>query len=186
MFGWRLTIVGLVILLSTANKTFAVDQSWYFTAGEIKIAYRYQQSFGRRLRHPLNPQDCYFGKTEFTASFQGKPFLAPCRFIHRTTNHLKVMLEIGAARYVFPLDADHAHLAVPVELWREKYSRTDGAQLLPQILHDPALIALYRRTSLDNGFDGFANRYADQAMAGQAQRTRILRRSSRQDSSAAA
>lgn len=51
--------------------------------------------------------------------------------------------EIGAARYLLPLDADHAHLAVPVELWREKYSRTEVAQLLPQILHDPALIALY-------------------------------------------
>jgi hypothetical protein len=38
---------------------------------------------------------------------------------------------------------DHAHLAVPVELWREKYTRIDAAQLLPQILHDPALIALY-------------------------------------------
>jgi hypothetical protein len=53
------------------------------------------------------------------------------------------MLENGAARYLFPLDADHAHLAVPVELWRKKYSHSYGAQLLPQILHDPALIALY-------------------------------------------
>jgi hypothetical protein len=97
MIGWRLTIVGLVILLSTVSAAFAVDQ-WYFTAEEIEVAYRYQQNFGRRLRHPLKPQNCYFGETEFTASFQGKEFFAPCRFIHRTTNHLKVMLENGAAR----------------------------------------------------------------------------------------
>ena len=72
MIGWRLAPVGLVILLSAANESFAVDQSWYFTAGEIKITYRYQQSFGRRLRHPLKPQDCYFGKTEITISASGK------------------------------------------------------------------------------------------------------------------
>jgi hypothetical protein len=36
MIGWRLTIVGLVILLSTVSESFAVDQSWYFTAAETK------------------------------------------------------------------------------------------------------------------------------------------------------
>ena len=44
MIGWRLTTRS-GYSLSTASESFAVDQSWYFTAGEIKI---HQQSFGRR------------------------------------------------------------------------------------------------------------------------------------------
>ncbi len=53
------------------------------------------------------------------------------------------MLENGAARYLFPLDADHAHLAVPTELWAETYSKLSIGEVLPALLREPKLIALY-------------------------------------------
>ena len=136
-------IIVMVILLKTAGPAFGMDGGWYFTSTEIATAYRYQEQFGRRLRHPLKPSVCSFGQSEFVASFQGKEFVAPCRFISETTRHLKQMLENGAARYLFPLDADHAHLAVPTELWAEKYSKLSIGEVLPELLREPKLIALY-------------------------------------------
>ena len=136
-------IIVMVILLKTAVPALGMDGGWYFTSTEIATAYRYQEQFGRRLRHPLKPTACSFGKSEFVASFQGKEFVAPCRFINETTRHLKQMLKNGAARYLFPLDADHAHLAVPTELWAEKYSKLSIGEVLPELLREPKLIALY-------------------------------------------
>jgi hypothetical protein len=142
MIGHRFYASGLVILLWIGSAALASD-SWYFTASEIEIAYRYQQHFGRRLNHPLKPQDCYYGKAEFTAEYQGKTFLAPCVFIQHTTRHLKTMLESGSARYIFPLDVDHAHLAVPTDLWRAKYRQLTFGELLPRVLREPSLVAFY-------------------------------------------
>ena len=130
-------------LTSTSGDAFAVDSIWYFTADEIEIAYRYQQNFGQRLGHPLKARDCYFGKPDFVASFRGKEFVAPCQFILQTTRHLKTILEKGAAKYLFPLDLDHAHLAIPTDVWREKYNQTNGPEILQQILREPTLVALY-------------------------------------------
>src|SRR5258706_8018287 len=53
------------------------------------------------------------------------------------------MLALGAARYLFPLDADHAHLGVPTEVWAKKYSKLDASQVINGLLHEPALVALY-------------------------------------------
>jgi hypothetical protein len=136
-------ILVIVLSLNSARPALGLDKDWFFTSVEIANAYRYQERFGRRLRHPLKPQDCYYGLSEFIASFQGKSFVAPCRFITETTRHLKQMLENGAARHLFPLDADHAHLAVPAELWAEKYSKLPISEVLPVLLREPKLIALY-------------------------------------------
>ena len=136
-------ILAMVILLQTGAPALGMDGGWRFTSTEIDAAYRYQEQFGRRLRHPLKPSACSFGKSEFVASFQGKEFVAPCRFISETTRHLKQMLEHGAARYLFPLDADHAHLAVPRSLWDGKYRKLTIGEILPELVREPKLIALY-------------------------------------------
>jgi hypothetical protein len=136
-------ILVIVFFLNSTGPALGMDNGWYFTPVEIANAYRYQEQFGSRLRHALNPHGCYYGKSEFVASFQGKQFLAPCRFITETTRHLKQMLENGAARYLFPLDADHAHLAVPTELWAGTYSKLSIGEVLPALLREPKLIALY-------------------------------------------
>jgi hypothetical protein len=145
MIQGRVSAWSVVIVLVLAGEASAIDNSWYFTAEQIEVAYRYQQNFGKRLRSPLKPHDCYYGKTEFVAQFPGTVFLAPCRFIDQITRHLKTMIEKGAARYLFPLDADHAHLAIPVDLWRNIYSGLHPHQLLPRILREPAFVALSYR-----------------------------------------
>ncbi len=60
-----------------------------------------------------------------------------------TKRHLKAMIEDGAARYLFPLDADHAHLAIPTEIWQTKYRDLPASELLVQALREPQLVALY-------------------------------------------
>jgi hypothetical protein len=133
----------IVMLLGSLATAFAQSSPWYFDAEQIDTAYRYQRNYGQRLRRPLNPQDCYYGKTEFPAHFRGQQFRASCRFIQHTTRHLKSMLERGMARYLFPLDAGHAHLLMPLDLWEREYSTLNSEQMLPRLLREPRLAVLY-------------------------------------------
>jgi hypothetical protein len=141
----NITLALRIVLFVCLNAGLALgmDSRWYFTPTEIANAYRYQEQFGRRLRQPLKPHECYYGKVEFVASFRGKEFVAPCRFITETMRHIKQMLEKGAARYLFPLDTDHAHLAVPADLWWAKYRKLPVGEALPELLREPSLVALY-------------------------------------------
>ena len=137
---------GFAVVLGATPATVihaAGPNSWYFTASEIEAAYRYQERFGQRLLRPIKPAECNFGKDEFPASYQGKEFLVPCRFITETKRHLKSMIEMGAARYLFPLDADHAHLAIPREIWDAKYHDLPVDRQLEEAFKDPQLVALY-------------------------------------------
>lgn len=117
--------------------------TWFFSPAEISAAYQYQENFGSRMRNPLPAQGCMFGKSDFPASYRQLPVRISCQFINQVGRHLKEMLDIGAARYLFPLDADHAHLAVPAEVWQQKYSKLPPSQLLAALLGEPALVALY-------------------------------------------
>jgi len=139
-----LIAAALVFLAATANGQDSLERPpWYFTVREIEAAYRYQEMFGERLQKPARARDCSWGRTQFLASFGGKEFLAPCTFVSETIRHLREMLEIGAARYLFPLDLDHAHLAIPAELWEKKYRGLPKDNILPALLTEPALVALY-------------------------------------------
>jgi len=117
--------------------------SWYFTAEEVQAAYQYQQNYGERLRAPLPVADCMFRERDFSVSYRGHEFTIPCRFVDETTRHLREMLGVGAAKYLFPLDADHAHLGVPIAVWNKKYQHLPPSEVLPAILRDPGLVALY-------------------------------------------
>jgi hypothetical protein len=119
------------------------DDNWYFTAEEVEAAHQYQESYEERIRNPLRAKECLLGHKEFVATYRGKEFLAPCRFITETTRHLKEMLSIGAAKYLFPLDADHAHLGVPAEVWAKKYSKLSSDEILFALLRESTLVALY-------------------------------------------
>jgi hypothetical protein len=95
------------------------------------------------VNNPLPARDCMFGQNEITARYNGTQFFVPCRFIMETTSHLKEMLAVGAAKYLFPLDADHAHLAIPMELWATKYGKLPSEQILSALLRETQLVALY-------------------------------------------
>ena len=133
----------IVVFMHSVGRASEVNSGWHFSSNEIDAAYRYQERFGPRLKGPVKPNGCYLGQTEFTASSRGKQFIVTCEFLSQTIRHLKQMLESGAARYLFPLDADHAHLAIPAEQWREKYSLLPAEERLAAALRDRALVALY-------------------------------------------
>jgi hypothetical protein len=133
----------ILLILDVKALSASRDDHWYFTAEEVEAAYQYQENYGGRIRHPLGGKECLLGRKEFVATYMGKEFFVPCRFITETTRHLKEMLSIGAAKYLFPLDADHAHLGVPAEVWAKKYSQLPSDQILFALLREPTLVALY-------------------------------------------
>jgi hypothetical protein len=135
---------GLSSLLTTAGADDVVlFDSWYFTAEEVEAAYQYQLHFGERLRAPLRAGNCSFRDGEFRATYRRTEFSVPCRFISEVRRHLREMLAEGAAKYLFALDADHAHLGVPIALWNEKFKHLPADEVLPALVREPALVALY-------------------------------------------
>src|SRR6266481_219406 len=138
-------LLGAYILLVSNLESLAASpyDSWYFTAEEVEAAHQYQENYGERMRNPLPARDCLLGQNEFTATYKQTEFLIPCRFVMETTRHLKEMLAVGAAKYLFPLDADHAHLGIPAELWASKYSKLPSEQIWFALLRETKLIALY-------------------------------------------
>src|SRR4030095_1579616 len=136
-----------VVLAASLGQSFAKDDRWFFTANEMADAYRYQQQFGARLRHPLEAQACLQGKKDLAASYQGRRFTAPCRFVGETIRQLKELLESGAAKYLFPLDVDSADLAVPADVYVSKYKQLPREEILPALLHEPTLVAIYHQAA---------------------------------------
>lgn len=132
------------VLAASFGQSFAKDDRWFFTANEIANAYRYQQQFGARLRNPLETQTCLQGKKDFAASYQGRLFVAPCRFVGETIRQLRELLESGAAKYLFPLDVDSADLAVPADVYASRYKQLPREEILPALLREPTLVAIYQ------------------------------------------
>jgi hypothetical protein len=151
--GSPLAILAAALVVMTVSVTnipsggFAKDEdpdsSWYFTSEEITAAYQYQQNYGERLRAPLRATECAFRDGDFPTYYRGARSTLPCRFVTEVTRHLKQMIEVGAARYLFPLDADHAHLGVPKSAWNNKYKNLPPEEIFPALVRDPGLVALY-------------------------------------------
>ncbi len=138
--------IGLAILLPLAFSSVRANpyrDTWYFSGNEIEAAYRYQLNFGERISHPIRGRNCLFGEKKIPVTYRGHEFSLSCRFVTQTISHLSQILNVGAAKYLFSLDADHAHLAVPTNLWEEKYSKLSPTEILPAMLEEPALVALY-------------------------------------------
>ena len=143
MFNVKSLMTIVILLAVPIGQSFANDNPWFFTADEIAQAYRYQVQFGARLRDPLAPQPCLHGQKEFTASYQRKQFIAPCRFISETVRQLRELWETGAAKYLFALDLDYGDLAVPAEVYASKYCQLTRDEMLPALLREPALVTVY-------------------------------------------
>jgi hypothetical protein len=109
-------------------------------------ARKYPQS-GERLANPLNAAPCFSGNSEFVASWQGRKFLAPCRFIHETIGHLRAASTFNRTGSGFPLNSDHVHLAIPSDLWEAEYRFLPKEQTLSALLREPRLVAVYHATS---------------------------------------
>ena len=138
------SFIGVACFLATSfGQAFAQDDRWFFTASEMDSSYRYQQQFGARLRNPLEPQICFQGKMNFFASYQDRGFVAPCQFVRETIRQLRDLLESRTARYLFPLDVDSADLALPADVYASKYKELPREEMLPALLREPTLVAIY-------------------------------------------
>lgn len=103
----------------------------------------HQAQLDNRLSWALKPVACFSGEKEFVASVQGRRFLAPCRFITETTQHVNEIVASEGSKQTFALDVDHAHLAVTAEIWDEKYRELLPEEILPVVLRDTSLVAIY-------------------------------------------
>jgi len=137
-----LTVLVVLLFISTGHAACRSNPSSP-TANQTEIASGYRNQFGQPLSRHLKAVDCFSGRTEFVASVHGKTFLAPCRFITETTRHLKEISESEGGNSVSRLYADHGHLAVTSELWEQKYRKLPNDQILPVMLRDPSLVAIY-------------------------------------------
>ena len=148
--GLRPLAVGaLMLVAATSSGQVHHDRDpWRFTPEEMEQAFRYQQNFGLRPPYPLKASECSAGKKEIVVSYHGKEFPLPCLFIQETTRHLTEILEKGAAKYLFALDAGHAHFVLPTGVWERKYRKLTGAQFLMALVTEPALAALYHTAEL--------------------------------------
>jgi hypothetical protein len=136
-----LTVLVVLLPNSTGHAACRGNPS-SLTANQSEIASGYRGQFGQPLSPHLKAVECFSGRTEFVASVHGKTFLAPCRFITETTRHLKEISanEGGNSLQLF---VDHAHLAVTSELWEKKYRKLPNDEILPVMLRDPSLVAIY-------------------------------------------
>ena len=140
----QLIVVFVEMLILTSGLQAQLSaESRRFTPREIETAYEYQVAFGQRMYHPIKAQQCFVGKPEFVAPHQGKEISLPCHFVLETKRHLNEILKRGAARYLFSLDTHHARLAVPQAIWEKKFRNVPGDQLLPTLLREPSLVAIY-------------------------------------------
>jgi hypothetical protein len=136
-----LTIVAVLLPFITAQANCRSDPR---SAGAIgtEVASGHRPQSG--IESPrANLIDCFSGETEFVAIAQGMRFLAPCRFVKQTTEHLKKILKSEGAKQPFALDVDHAHLAVTAETWDGKYRNMHRDEILPVLLRDTSLVAIY-------------------------------------------
>jgi hypothetical protein len=136
-----LTIVTVLLPFFTAQANCRIDLQ---SAGAIgtEVTSGHQPQSGIQTP-PANSIDCFSGETEFVAIAQGRRFFAPCQFITQTTQHLQNILKSEGAKQPFALDVAHAHLAVTAETWDEKYRNLRRDEILPVLLRDTSLVAIY-------------------------------------------
>jgi hypothetical protein len=129
------TVLLLAVLSTVGAAEIAILQKDGSARGDARL--------GAQLSAPLNIVPCMNGNAEFVASRDGKEFLAPCRFVHETTAHLREVAAMSTSPIGFPLATDHVHLAIPSESWERKYHALRKDDSLPAILRDPDLVAVY-------------------------------------------
>ena len=143
-----LRVLCLAVLLGLpsvfGDRANAASADW-FTVSAATAADRIDGRSGKPLS-PLNPAACFNGSSEFVASWQGKKFSAPCRFVYETMAQLRAVSELGATKFMFPVRTDHVHLAVPAELWEEKYYKMAKDKILSAVLWESRLVAVYHAT----------------------------------------
>lgn len=137
-----LTIVAVLLPCFTAQADCRSDPRSAAAIG-TEAPSRHQPQFGDFRSRPLKPFECFSGEADFVASVRGRRFLAPCRLITQTSEHVKKIFASEGAKQAVALDIDHAHLAVTAEIWDEKYRNLHRDEILPVLLRDTSLVAIY-------------------------------------------
>lgn len=122
---------------------------WLYTLEEMQKIYE-EEYVGEKLLQKIVRKK----GEKIVGIYQGREFIISPQFIRQVLSHLQSMLEKGAAKFLFRLDASHGHyFFVPEEVFKLHYEGIDGAEAFRMALTDPTLGILYHNSehlSLDD------------------------------------
>lgn len=122
--GFLINLAGLTSFLLKPEIARSQEIKHFYTLSEIEELYRKEYVHGPRLENHLYREgERYFG------SLRKEKFEVPARFIEITLKHIKTMLEKRAAKYIFRLDAFHAHPMLPETILSAKALRGNSLSL---------------------------------------------------------
>lgn len=87
-------------------------EKWFFPPEQVKVAYDHEYNGEKLLKNRFKRD----GK-RITGSIEGKEIEVPQEFVDRVLDHLGKMLEEGAARFIFRLDAFHGHPFISKDIY---------------------------------------------------------------------
>lgn len=117
------------------------EKGWFYNLEEMEQIYEREYREERPLKVFIEKKE---GKC--IATYGKEEFEIPDRFIKLILTHLKRMLESGAARFLFRLDAFHGHFFVSEEIYKEKYLKTSGAEMAFLLVREEKLGVLYHNS----------------------------------------
>ncbi len=121
-----------------AEAIIEYPDGWYYTLNQMKKLYDAEYSAGKRLKNHIRYKD-----GRFLAQCNGQFIEVPERFIFKTLKLLQELLAGNYARYLFRLDACHAHPFVPEETYMLRYSNLNTYQMIDKFVHEDSLGALF-------------------------------------------
>ena len=108
-----------------------------------------KESQGHHYQHSLvrgcvtlKPQECSYGKKDFRV-VPRKAVRGAVPFHHRNVVSSETA-GIGIRQISVPLDLGHADFGVPLDVWNDKYAKLPREDVLPALLHEPTLVAVYQ------------------------------------------
>ena len=120
------------------EKEIGYPNGWFYTLEEIKHQYEIEYEEGKRLANSIVKKDGFF-----VASCNGDAIKIPTSFVNRTLHLIQSLLEQKLARFIFRLDAFHAHLFVPEHIFDREYSSLATREMIRLFANEDSLGLLF-------------------------------------------
>jgi hypothetical protein len=115
------------------------ERGWFYDSME-EIANIYDQEYygEEQLKNIIRREG-----GELRGVYNTFEYTIPPVFIEEVCRHCSTMLDVGAAQYLFRLDAFHNHLYLPKEIAAREYRGLSDKAAVAQVFTDKRLAALY-------------------------------------------